>query len=92
MNISWLHAAASLGLAYLGMLGLCLGLPYVAMAVCRQAKEELGINVFGFSCEGYKGVSQSAGHSLAWLSTARCRLCQLGCNHSCRPVGVQQSA
>lgn len=26
MNISWLHAAASLGLAYLGMLGLCLGM------------------------------------------------------------------
>lgn len=34
-------------------------------AVCRQAKEELGINVFGFSCEGYKGVSQSAGHHIA---------------------------
>ncbi len=33
--------------------------------VCRQAKEELGINVFGFSCEGYKGVSQSAGHHIA---------------------------
>jgi nitrogenase molybdenum-iron protein alpha chain len=28
-------------------------------------KEELGINVFGFSCEGYKGVSQSAGHHIA---------------------------
>ena len=27
--------------------------------------EELGINVFGFSCEGYKGVSQSAGHHIA---------------------------
>jgi len=24
-----------------------------------------GINVFGFSCEGYKGVSQSAGHHIA---------------------------
>jgi len=24
-------------------------------------KEELGINVMAFSCEGYKGVSQSAG-------------------------------
>jgi len=34
-------------------------------SVCRQAKEELGINVFGFSCEGYKGVSQSAGHHIA---------------------------
>jgi len=34
-------------------------------AVCRQASEELGINVFGFSCEGYKGVSQSAGHHIA---------------------------
>jgi len=28
-------------------------------------KEELGINVFGFSCEGYRGVSQSAGHHIA---------------------------
>ena len=28
-------------------------------------KEKLGINVFGFSCEGYKGVSQSAGHHIA---------------------------
>jgi nitrogenase molybdenum-iron protein alpha chain len=34
-------------------------------AVCREMKEELGINVFGFSCEGYKGVSQSAGHHIA---------------------------
>jgi nitrogenase molybdenum-iron protein alpha chain len=34
-------------------------------AVARQAKEELGINVFGFSCEGYRGVSQSAGHHIA---------------------------
>ncbi|HQF40434.1 MAG TPA: nitrogenase molybdenum-iron protein alpha chain [Opitutaceae bacterium] len=34
-------------------------------SVCRRAKEELGINVFGFSCEGYKGVSQSAGHHIA---------------------------
>ncbi|PTY03141.1 nitrogenase molybdenum-iron protein alpha chain [Opitutaceae bacterium EW11] len=33
--------------------------------VCRQAKAELGINIFGFSCEGYKGVSQSAGHHIA---------------------------
>ena len=28
-------------------------------------KEKLGINVFAFSCEGYKGVSQSAGHHIA---------------------------
>ena len=34
-------------------------------AVCREMKEELGINVFGFSCEGYRGVSQSAGHHIA---------------------------
>lgn len=34
-------------------------------AVARRMKEELGINVFGFSCEGYKGVSQSAGHHIA---------------------------
>jgi nitrogenase molybdenum-iron protein alpha chain len=34
-------------------------------AVAREMKEKLGINVFGFSCEGYKGVSQSAGHHLA---------------------------
>lgn len=34
-------------------------------SVCREMKEILGINVFGFSCEGYKGVSQSAGHHIA---------------------------
>ncbi len=34
-------------------------------AVARDMKAELGINVFGFSCEGYKGVSQSAGHHIA---------------------------
>jgi nitrogenase molybdenum-iron protein alpha chain len=34
-------------------------------AVCREMKDKLGINVFGFSCEGYKGVSQSAGHHIA---------------------------
>ncbi len=34
-------------------------------AVCRDMKEKLGINIFGFSCEGYKGVSQSAGHHIA---------------------------
>ena len=33
--------------------------------VAREMKEKLGINVFGFSCEGYKGVSQSAGHHIA---------------------------
>ena len=34
-------------------------------AVAKEMKEALGINVFGFSCEGYKGVSQSAGHHIA---------------------------
>ncbi|MDG5816394.1 nitrogenase molybdenum-iron protein alpha chain [Chitinispirillales bacterium ANBcel5] len=34
-------------------------------AISREMKEKLGINVFGFSCEGYKGVSQSAGHHIA---------------------------
>jgi nitrogenase molybdenum-iron protein alpha chain len=34
-------------------------------AVAKEMREELGINVFGFSCEGYKGVSQSAGHHIA---------------------------
>ena len=34
-------------------------------AVARDMKAELGINIFGFSCEGYKGVSQSAGHHIA---------------------------
>lgn len=34
-------------------------------SVARQMSEELGINIFGFSCEGYKGVSQSAGHHIA---------------------------
>ena len=34
-------------------------------AVARAMKEKLGINVFAFSCEGYKGVSQSAGHHIA---------------------------
>lgn len=34
-------------------------------AVAREMKVKLGINVFGFSCEGYKGVSQSAGHHIA---------------------------
>lgn len=34
-------------------------------AVAREMKALLGINIFGFSCEGYKGVSQSAGHHIA---------------------------
>jgi nitrogenase molybdenum-iron protein alpha chain len=35
-------------------------------AVARNMKEKLGdCNVFAFSCEGYKGVSQSAGHHIA---------------------------
>jgi len=34
--------------------------------VARQMKEEFpGVNIFGFSCEGYRGVSQSAGHHIA---------------------------
>ncbi len=33
--------------------------------VARQMKDELGINVMAFSCEGYKGVSQSAGRPIA---------------------------
>jgi nitrogenase molybdenum-iron protein alpha chain len=33
--------------------------------VAREMKEQLGINIFAFSCEGYKGVSQSAGHHIA---------------------------
>lgn len=34
-------------------------------SVSRDMKAELGINIFGFSCEGYRGVSQSAGHHIA---------------------------
>ena len=35
-------------------------------AVCREMEQKYpGINIFGFSCEGYKGVSQSAGHHIA---------------------------
>jgi nitrogenase molybdenum-iron protein alpha chain len=34
-------------------------------AVAREMKEKLHVNVFAFSCEGYKGVSQSAGHHIA---------------------------
>ncbi len=33
--------------------------------VAAEMKEKLGINIFAFSCEGYKGVSQSAGHHIA---------------------------
>ncbi|MDH3360672.1 MAG: nitrogenase component I subunit alpha, partial [Desulfobulbaceae bacterium] len=34
--------------------------------ISRKMKEKLGdCNVFAFSCEGYKGVSQSAGHHIA---------------------------
>jgi nitrogenase molybdenum-iron protein alpha chain len=33
--------------------------------VTKEMKEKLGINIFAFSCEGYKGVSQSAGHHIA---------------------------
>jgi len=34
-------------------------------AVAKQAEDELGITIFSASCEGYKGVSQSAGHHIA---------------------------
>jgi nitrogenase molybdenum-iron protein alpha chain len=35
-------------------------------AVAKRMKDKLGdCNVFAFSCEGYKGVSQSAGHHIA---------------------------
>ncbi|MBF0226207.1 MAG: nitrogenase molybdenum-iron protein alpha chain [Desulfobacterales bacterium] len=34
-------------------------------SVAREMKAKLGINIFAFSCEGYKGVSQSAGHHIA---------------------------
>jgi len=34
-------------------------------AVAKEMEEKLGITIFGFSCEGYKGVSQSAGHHVA---------------------------
>ncbi len=33
--------------------------------VAREMSEELGITVFAMSCEGYRGVSQSAGHHIA---------------------------
>lgn len=34
-------------------------------AVARWAEEELGVQTIAYSCEGYKGVSQSAGHHIA---------------------------
>ena len=34
-------------------------------AVCKKAAEDLGIKVIPVRCEGYRGVSQSAGHHLA---------------------------
>ncbi len=34
-------------------------------AVAREAEELYGIQVLPFNCEGYKGVSQSAGHHIA---------------------------
>ena len=35
-------------------------------AVSREMEEKYpDVNIFGFSCEGYKGVSQSAGHHVA---------------------------
>lgn len=33
--------------------------------VAQQAQEKHGIPILAFSCEGYKGVSQSAGHHIA---------------------------
>jgi nitrogenase molybdenum-iron protein alpha chain len=34
-------------------------------AVAKEAEEKHGIQVLHFNCEGYKGVSQSAGHHIA---------------------------
>ncbi|MDR1801036.1 MAG: nitrogenase component I subunit alpha [Lachnospiraceae bacterium] len=34
-------------------------------AVARRAEEKYGIKAIGYSCEGYKGVSQSGGHHIA---------------------------
>ncbi|MCR4436572.1 MAG: nitrogenase molybdenum-iron protein alpha chain [Clostridiales bacterium] len=34
-------------------------------AIAAQAEKEYGIKVVAFSCEGYKGVSQSGGHHIA---------------------------
>lgn len=35
------------------------------MAVAQESKKLYGIDVLAFSCEGYKGVTQSAGHHIA---------------------------
>jgi len=34
-------------------------------AVARRTEEKYGIKAIGYSCEGYKGVSQSGGHHIA---------------------------
>ncbi|MDR0571032.1 MAG: nitrogenase component I subunit alpha [Clostridiales Family XIII bacterium] len=34
-------------------------------AVARRVEEKYGIRAIGYSCEGYKGVSQSGGHHIA---------------------------
>jgi nitrogenase molybdenum-iron protein alpha chain len=34
-------------------------------AVARRTEETYGVKAIGFSCEGYKGVSQSGGHHIA---------------------------
>lgn len=34
-------------------------------AVARRVEQKYGIKAIGFSCEGYKGVSQSSGHHIA---------------------------
>jgi nitrogenase molybdenum-iron protein alpha chain len=34
-------------------------------SIARESQEKYGIPVVAFSCEGYKGVSQSAGHHIA---------------------------
>ncbi len=33
--------------------------------VCKQASKEIGVPVIPFSCEGFRGVSQSLGHHIA---------------------------
>ncbi|MFH1139471.1 MAG: nitrogenase molybdenum-iron protein alpha chain [Pseudomonadota bacterium] len=34
-------------------------------AAAREMQKELGVEIMAFNCEGYKGVSQSAGHHIA---------------------------
>ncbi len=34
-------------------------------SVAREMEKELGVRILAFNCEGYKGVSQSAGHHIA---------------------------